>query len=206
MDFNKLTDNKVTNKVIDSLQANGIDAQFAQTGAEAREKVLSLIPKGAEVMTMTSLTLEELGLTDIINNSGIYNSVKNKLKSMNRETQSSDMQKLGSAPEWSLGSVHAVTEDGSVYVASNSGSQLPGYAYGSPNVVWVVSTKKIVKDSNEAMERIQKHIVSQESVRARKAYNLPDSFNTYISKLLIINRELVPNRIKLIFVNENLGF
>lgn len=206
MDFNKLTTNKVTNRVIVSLKANGIDAQLVETGPEAKEKVLSLISEGSEVMTMTSVTLDQLGLTDIINNSGKYSSVKSKLANMDRQTQNLDMQKLGSAPEWSLGSVHAVTEDGSVYIASNSGSQLPGYAYGSTNVVWVVSTKKIVKDANQAMERIQKHIVPQETKRARKAYNLPESFNTYVSKLLIINRELNPNRLKLIFVNEDLGF
>lgn len=206
MTFNQLATKKQLEKTLANLSKNGIDAQVVQTGQEAREKVLSLIPAGAEVMTMTSITLEQLSLTKEINESGKYKSVKNKLSLMDRKTQGRQMQKEGAAPEWSIGSVHAVTEKGNVYVASNSGSQLPGYAYGSENIIWVASTKKIVKDANEAMKRISEHIVPLESERARKAYNLPETFNTFISKLLIFNREPVPNRIKLIFVNEDLGF
>lgn len=206
MTFTKLATKKQLEKTLVNLSKNGINAEVAQTVQEAREKVLSLIPAGAEVMTMTSITLEQLGLTKEINESGKYKSVKNKLSLMDRKTQSMQMQKEGTAAQWSIGSIHAVTEKGNVYVASNSGSQLPGYAYGSANVIWVASTKKIVKDANEAMERISEHIVPLESERARKAYNLPETFNTFISKLLIFNRELIPDRIKLIFVNEDLGF
>lgn len=206
MDFTKLATPEIIQKTIAALLKNGIDAEIVATGKEAAEKVLSLIPLGAEVMTMTSVTLEQLGLLDVIDNSGKYNSVKAKLMTMERQTQNLEMQKIGSGSEWSLGSVHAVTEDGKVFVASNTGSQLPGYVYGSPHVIWVVGTKKIVQDANQAMERIQEYIIPKESNRARAAYGLPDSFNTYVSKLLIFNREINPNRIKLIFVNEDLGF
>lgn len=206
MTFTKPATKRRLEKTLANLSKNGIDAQIVQTGQEARDKVLSLIPAGAEVMTMTSITLEQLGLTQEINESGKYKSVKNKLSLMDRKTQGQEMQKEGAAAQWSIGSIHAVTEKGNVYVASNSGSQMPGYAYGSANVIWVASTKKIVKDANEAIERINEHIVPLESERARKAYNLPDSFNTFVSKLLIFNRELIPNRVKMVFVNEDLGF
>ena len=154
---------------------------------------------------MTSITLEQAGIADAINNSGDYKSVRNELTKMDRKTQGEEMQKLGAAPVWSIGSVHAVTEDGQVMVASNTGSQLPAYAYGSPHVIWVVGTQKIVKDIEDGMKRIKEYIVPKETVRARKAYNLPD-FNTFPSKILIVNREINPERIKIIFVNQVLGF
>ncbi len=102
-----------------------------------------------------------------------------------------------------VGSVHAVTENGQVVVASNTGSQLPAYAYGSQNVIWVVGTQKIVSDLDAAFNRINEYVLPLEADRARKAYGVEGS---NVSKLLILNKEINPNRIKLIFVNENLGF
>lgn len=205
MDFSKIPSAETVNKTIEVLKQNGITAEVVATGEEAKEKVSSLIPKGAEVMTMTSITLEQTGIAEEINNSGNYKSVRKKLETMDRKTQSLEMQRLGAAPEWTIGSVHAVTEDGKVLVASNTGSQLPAYSYGSARVLWVVGTQKIVKDVEEGMKRISEYIVPKESERARKAYNLPD-FNTNISKLLIVNREVNHGRIHIVFVNQELGF
>lgn len=206
MSFDKTTPIDRVNKIIEALNKNGISAEVVDTAEQAKEKVLAIVPEGAEVMPMTSITLEQTGLTEILNTSEKYNSVKNKLAQMNRETQGLDMQKLGAAPEWVFGSVHAVTENGQVVVASGTGSQLPAYVYGASHVVWVVGTQKIVKDLDEAMQRINEYIVPLESVRARKAYGLPDTWDTYPSKVLIFNREGTAGRIHLIFVNEALGY
>lgn len=206
MDFSKLATNDQITSSIAALKTNGITAELVENSAQAKAKVLELIPKGAEVMTMTSITLEETGIAEELNESGDYDSVKKKLSGMDREQDGLKMQEIGAAPEWSVGSVHAVTEDGVVVIASNTGSQLPAYAYGSKNVVWVVSTKKIVKDLEQGMQRIKEHIVPLETERARKAYGLPETFHTFPSKILIVNREVNPGRIHLIFVNESLGF
>jgi len=125
---------------------------------------------------------------------------------MDATTQGREMRKLGAGPDISVGSAHAVTETGSILFASLTGSQLPGYAYGAGTVIWVVSTKKIVKDLEEGFKRIEEHILPLESVRARKAYGLPDTFNSYPGKVLVFNREIQPGRAKLIFVKEDLGF
>ena len=157
-------------------------------------------------MQMTSITLDEIGVSKEINESGNYDSVRNKLNKLDRNTQHREMQQLGAAPEWAIGSVHAVTEDGKILIASNTGSQLPGYAYGSSHVIWVVSTQKIVNNLDEGMERIYDYVLPLETLRARKAYGLPDTFNSNVSKLLLITKEVSPNRITLIFVKEKLGF
>lgn len=201
--WNQLASKESINKTIEALKSNGINAQFVETGEDAKRQVLSLIPEGAEVMNMTSVTLDTLDLPKELNESGKYNSVRNKLNTMDRATQGLEMQKLEAAPEWAIGSVNAVTEDGSVLIASNTGSQLSSYAGGSPNVIWVVGTQKIVKDTDEGIKRIYEYVLPLESERARKAYGAPGS---NVSKLLIINKEVRPNRSTLIFVNEALGF
>lgn len=206
MQWNSLANDESLKKTIDSLKENGITAHVVDSATDAKKKVLELLPKGAEVMQMTSVTLDTIGITEPINESGDYDSVRNKLSKLDREVSHLEMQRIGAAPVWTLGSVHAVTEDGKVVIASNTGSQLPAYAYGSSHVIWVVGTQKIVSNLDDAMTRIYDYILPLETKRARKAYNLPDTFNSNVSKLLIVNKEVNPERLTIIFVKEELGF
>lgn len=201
--WNNLASDEIIQRTISALEDNGITAEVVNTGDEAKIRALSLIPQNSEVMNMTSVTLDTISIVDELNESHKYNSVKNKLSLMDRASQNLEMQKLGAAPEYTIGSVHAVTEDGRVVIASNTGSQLPAYAYGSSHVIWIVSTKKIVKNLDGAITRIYEHNLPLESERARQAYGVAGSA---VNKILIINSEPVKDRINLIFVKEDLGF
>jgi hypothetical protein len=200
--FGELATDKSINKAKDVLVKNGMEVLVVENGAEAKEKVLKMIPDGAEIMNMSSVTVDSIGLTKEINESGRYNSVRKKFATMDRKTQGLEMQKLGAAPEWAVGSVHAVTEDGEVIIASATGSQLPAYAYGSSHVVWVVGAQKIVKDIDEGIERVYEYVLPLENERAMKAYGKGSSVN----KKLIVNKEVMPGRITMIIVKEKLGF
>lgn len=196
------TDDSI-DKTITALTENGITTSVVSSLNEAKIKVLEMIPQGSEVHTNTSVTLDKSGISAEINDSGNYNATKPRLMRMNRETQSLEMQKLGAGPDWVLGSVHAVTEDGKVIIASNSGSNLPSYAYGAPHVIWVVGSQKIVKDLDEGMKRIYDHTLPLESERAHKAYGVEGSF---VSKLLIFNKEPNPDRLNMIIVKQPVGY
>lgn len=202
--LNNIAEKKIIDTTIVKLKENGIDALFAKSREVAKKKALSLIPHDKEIMTMTSVTLDALGITKEINESGNYpNAVMPKLMKMDRNTQGIEMQKLGAAPEYAVGSVHAVTQEGNVLIASNTGSQLSAYVYGSPHVIWVVGAQKIVKNTEEGMKRVYDYVLPLEGERAHKAYGVPGSF---VSKLLIVNKEVTPGRITLIIVSESLGF
>ncbi len=203
-DFKQLASDESVQKTIGALKKNGIDAVVVENEEDAKQKVISMLPKGAEVMNMTSVTLSTIGIDKEINESGNYDSVKNKLNKMSRETQSGEMQKIGAAPVWAVGSVHAITEDGKVVIASNTGSQLPAYAYASAHVIWVAGTQKIVADQEEAIKRIYEYVLPLESVRLNKQYNT--NTGSFVSKLLIVNREFIPGRITVVFVKKVLGF
>lgn len=203
MDYAQIPSEKVIQKTSENLIKNGFAVEIIGSGKEAKKKAFDLISKGAEVMTMTSVTLDTIGLTDEINQSSQYVSLKNKLYKMSRSTESKEMQKLGAAPEYAIGSVHALTMDGKVLIASNTGSQLPAYAYGSEHVIWIVGAQKIVKNLDEGIKRIHNYVLPLESERAKKAYGVPGS---NVSKLLIINKEINPNRITILLVKKVLGF
>lgn len=203
-DFSQLADDETINAAKKSLETNGFKVYVAENGNDAKKHALSLIPHGGEVMTATSRTLDSLGLTTIVNESGEYKSVKSELNKLNRETDNLLMQKLGAAPEYIIGSVHAVTIDGKVMIASNTGSQMPGYVYGSPHVIWVVSTKKIVTNLEEGFKRIYEYILPQEDKRLKEQYG--PQVHSEVRKLLIVNSEINKDRITIIFVKEPLGF
>lgn len=200
--WTEIPDQKIIGKTIAVLKANGINVFFVENKKEAKEKVLEIIPKGAEVMTMTSVTLDSIGIPKEINKSGNFNSVRNKLNSMDRKIKSREMQVMGASPEYVLGSVHAVTEDGKILIASNTGSQLSAYVYGSDHVIWVIGAQKIVKDLDMAMKRLYEHTLPLESDRLKKLYGIPSN----VSKLLIINKEVKQGRITVIIVKKVLGF
>lgn len=201
--WEKLASAESIEKVLISLRNEGISVIVVEKGEEARQKVLEIIPKGAEVMTMTSQTLEAIGVTKEINESGNYDAVKAKLMKMDRTTQGREMQKLGAAPDWVVGSVHAVSEDGHIFIASNTGSQIAPYAYSAGHVIWVVGTQKIVKDWNGGKRRVYEYSLPKESERQRENGN-PNGSN--VSKLLVVNKEFRPGRITVILVKERLGF
>jgi acyl-CoA hydrolase len=121
---------------------------------------------------------------------------------MDRATQGREIRKLGAAPDIMLGSVTAVTEDGRLVTASNSGSQLGPYAASAGKVILVIGSQKIVKDLDEAMRRIYEHALQLESERLRAAIGVDSS----VSKVLITNREARPGRTTAILVREALGF
>jgi len=199
--WNSLADRATIDKTIEALTKNGFVPYYAENGEAAKKKFFELLPAGAEVMNNSSTTLLQLGIADELVKSGRYNSVRNKLMAMDRKTQNRQMQQIGSAPEWSVGSVHAITQDGHVMIASKSGSQLPGYAFGADHVIWIAGTQKIVKDLDAAKQRLYEYVLPLENERALKVYGSGSSVN----KLLVINQD-APPRLNLILVNEVLGF
>lgn len=204
MDWNKSVDGETLQNTLKALGQNGIEAIIAENGEEAKELALGFIPEGSEVMTMSSVTLDTIGLTQEINKTdGKFKPLRDKLYAMDRKANAQEMNRLGGAPEFVVGSVQAVSEDGCVLIASNTGSQLPAYAFGALNVIWVVGTQKIVKNTDEGIKRIYEYSLPLESERAKKAYGVPGSA---VNKILIINQEVQPGRIKLILVKEKLGF
>ncbi len=203
-DWSELASDESITKTIEALKANGINAIVVENGDRAKKKVLELLPKGAEIMNMSSVTIDTLGLPTEINESGIYNSVKNKLAKMDRKTQNLEMQRIGAAPQYAVGSVHVVTQDGKVIIASNTGSQLPAYVYGASHVIWVVGTQKIVANLEQGLKRIYEYVLPLESERINKVYKTNSGSN--VSKMLIINKERKEGRLTLILVKEKLGF
>lgn len=199
-----LPSDDVIKKTTEELHHNGFSTLIVNTKEEAEEKLLSLIPPGSSVMNGTSTTLKEIGFMDYFKSEKhSYNNLHAEALKAETPEENNRLMRFSSTADYFVGSVHAITEDGTVVIASNSGSQLPAYAYAAKHVIWIVSTQKIVKNLDDAFKRIYDYVLPLESERAKKAYGVAGSF---VSKILIMNREVQPDRIKIILVKDSLGF
>ncbi|MFY9586781.1 MAG: LUD domain-containing protein [Actinomycetota bacterium] len=200
--FATVADDARVQRTAAALEANGITVLRAADAAEAKDVVLGLIPDGSQVHHGASQSLEVTGIQQEIENSGRFDPVRARIYSMDRKTQADEIRRLTSSPDVMLGSVQAVTETGSLLTASAGGSQLGPYASGAGRVILVVGTQKIVADLEEGLRRIDEHAFPLEDARAMAAYGMHSGVN----KVLIINREFIPGRITVVFVDKALGF
>jgi len=185
-----------------TLTAHGFTVEILDDAAAARARIKDLIPLGASVFTGASETLRLSGIEPDLNASGRYDAIKTRGQAMDRGTQLAEIWRLISTPDVIVGSVHAVTETGSLVIASASGSQLPGYAGGSLRAIWVVGAQKVVPDLSTALRRVEDHCLPLESDRAMKVYRQPSAIN----RLLILNAEPEPGRGIVLLLREAIGF
>jgi acyl-CoA hydrolase len=199
--FAALPDEDTLAATVTALEEHGFSVEVAADLDAAREAVLARIPQGSSVMTNTSVTLQEAGITDAINDSGHYDSARAKMAGLDFATQLPEMKAIGGQPDYALGSVHAITRDGVLVIASASGSQLASYAWGAANVIFVVGAQKLVPTLEAARDRVYSHSLVLEDGRAVAAYGQ----HSYVGKILEIHAEL-PGRIHIVLVRKPVGF
>jgi hypothetical protein len=183
-----------------ALEEHGFGVEVVDDLDAAREAVLARIPEGSSVMTNTSVTLQETGIAAAIND-GPYDSARNKLNELDYTTQLAEMKAVAGQADYALGSVHAVTRGGALFIASASGSQLAAYAWDAANIIFVVGAQKLVPTADAARERIFEHSLPLEDVRAYAAYGM----NSYVGKILELHQEQ-PGRIHVVLIRQVVGF
>jgi L-lactate utilization protein LutC len=185
-----------------ALTANGFTAQILDDAAAARARIAELIPEGASVLTAASETLRLSGIDADINASGRYQAVKPRALAIDRDADPDAFRRLLASPDVIVGSVAAVTETGSLVIASASGSQLSGYAGGAARAISVVGAQKVVPDLSAALRRLEEHALPLENTRALAAYGVPSAVN----RLLVLNAEYQPGRGIVLLLREAIGF
>jgi acyl-CoA hydrolase len=199
--FTTLPDEHTLQATVTALEEHGFSVEVVDDLDAAREAVLARIPQGASVMTNTSATLAETGIADAINDGGAYDSARNKMLALDFATQAQQMKAIGGQPDYALGSVHAITRDGTLVIASASGSQLASYAWGAANVIFVAGAHKLVPTLEAAHQRIYQHSLKLEDARAIAAYGQ----RSFVGKVMEIHQEL-PGRIHIVLIRQQVGF
>jgi L-lactate utilization protein LutC len=199
--YTALPEEKMLTETVVALEEHGFSVDVVDDFDAARDAVLARIPEGSSVMTNTSVTLQETGIAAAIDEDGPYESMRNKLMTLDFATQLPEMKAVAGQADYALGSVHAVTRDGALVIASASGSQLAAYAWGAPNVIFVIGAQKLVPTAEAARERIYQHSLKLEDARAYAVYGM----NSYVGKILEIHQE-TPGRIHVVLIRQVVGF
>lgn len=208
-------------KTKNALENNNMTAYTVKTKEEAADIVRSLLKKGAVIASGGSVTLNQCGITDIIKSPDyIYldrNSVApDKTAEIFRKSFSADVY---------LCSSNAITENGELYNVDGNSNRVAAIAYGPKSVIIIAGYNKIVRNIEEASNRVKKTAAPANTVRLQ--------CDTYCSKsgecaaftkesqditsgcssdericcnFLISAKQRHKGRIKVILVAENLGF
>jgi LUD domain len=201
--YTALAEDQAIERAKKALENNGFEVFVVDSGAAAKAKVLELIPEGSEVMTNTSKTLDETGISVEINESGRFDAVRPKMMALYGDPDKKrEMRKIAAAPDFAVGSVHAITEDGHLLIASGTGSQLGPYPYAAGRVIFVAGTHKIVRDQDEANARIHEHSLPLEHERALSVYGVGSA----IGKILTLRSDRNPGRTSVVLIKEHIGF
>ena len=188
-------------RVVAGLKARNIEAVIVDSGEDARKLVLEKVPRGSEVHSGKSKTLQDAGIMELITDPAMFDALRPRYMKMDRQTQAREIRKLIAGPDYMLGSVAAVTEEGILVAGSATASQLGPYAYTSGKVILVVGSQKVVPDLDAALRRIREYILPWEDAQVRA--QVPSG--SFVGKILIIEREWIAGRMEVIFVRKPIG-
>lgn len=205
MNYKTIPTKDIVEKTMNSLKENGHLPEFFETKEEALERIKELIPKGVSVMNGGSRTLEDIGFIEYLKgNTHGWNNLHAEILAEKDVAKQNLLRKQSVLSDFYLGSAHAVTENGEILIASNSGSQLPHIVFTSENLIFVVGVQKITPTLSEAFNRLEKHVIPLENTRMQEVAGV----DTYPSKIVILNREpeFMGRKSYILFVDEELGF
>ncbi len=205
MKYSDLAPKATVERTKTALQQKGYEVIEVASGTDALGLITKTIPRGASIMNDTSTTLEQIGYLPYLREGNHeWRDLHALITNENDKEKRTALRRESTSADFYLGSVHAVTESGDLLIASNTGSQLSHLAFTSPNIILVVGTHKIVPTLTDAMNRLEEYVLPLESERSIKAYGVPSQVN----KILLIKGEnpMLKRHIRIIFVNERLGF
>jgi len=199
---NKPTSVKVLEQTQQAARQNGFNVIVVDTPAQALEKLVGLISPGAEVMTGSSTTLEEIGFTDVLkSNPKGWKSLHRAISAESDAAKRAELRRKSVTAEFFVSSVNAITQQGELLACDASGSRVGAFPFAAKNLVIVSGVNKIVPTLQDAFDRLKNTVFPLEDARARKAYGMGSSMN----KTVILSREM-PGRVTLILVKQALGY
>jgi hypothetical protein len=199
-DFSAAAPEALIQAVAAALTANNMETVVVDTGQEAAQRVLDLVPEGAEVHSGKSKTIEDIGLHAAFE-SGPYEWIRGRYVKMDRQTQAREIRKLTGAPDYMLGSAQAIMQEGALVFASYSASQIGPIATGAGRVLLVVGSQKIVPNLEMAIRRIETHVFPYEDASLRAQLGV----GTKLAKLLVSYAGARPGRVTVFLVREPVG-
>lgn len=212
MNENRAKRNRLLGRqIIKNLEARNMEGFYAETKEDALSKALELIPEGAYVAWGGSMSIQEIGLKDAVCNGNyqVYNRENAKTPEEKRKIELATYDS-----DFFLTSANAISEDGVIVNIDGNANRVSAIAYGPRNVLMIVGMNKVVKDIEAAVSRArgeaapvnaQRFGLETPCSKTGMCFDckMPD---TICCQFLITRYSKHAGRMKVILVNEDLGF
>ena len=198
-------------RIIKGLESRNMEGYYVETKEEALKKALELIPEGSSIGWGGSMSIEEIGLKDAVceGNYTVYNRDICKTPEEKRETELAIIGR-----DFFLASSNAITEDGVLVNVDGAANRVAAIAWGPKNVLMIIGMNKVVKSVEDALSRTRNEAAPINAQRfpidtpckkngACFDCKIPD---TICCQFLVTRYSKIARRIKVILVNEDLGF
>lgn len=212
MDMNRTKRNKLLGaRIIKGLESRNMEGYYAETKEEALAKALELIPEGSSIGWGGSMSINEIGLKEAV--------CKGSYKVYNRDVCKDPVEKRQVElatydSDYYITSTNAITEDGVMINIDGYANRVSSIAFGPKNVVMIVGMNKAVKSVDDALSRARNEAAPVNAQRF--GLDTPCTKNgmcfdckspdTICCQILITRYSKIASRIKVILVNEDLGF
>ncbi len=166
--------------VVANLKKKNMNGQYVSSRQEALSIVLEMIPPGAVVARGDSITIDQIGIIPELRQrnqnailypldrdaDGFYIiAEREQRQAVARETFFSDVFLVGT---------NSVTLDGKLVNTDGWGNRVTPMIFGPQKVIVVAGVNKIVKDVNEALERIQQVAAPMNAKRHYLKHHMPE--------------------------------
>lgn len=197
-------------QVIKAMESRNMEAYYASSKEDALAKALELIPEGSSVTWGGSMSIKEIGLTQALHE-GNYEVYDREMCSTPEEKRQIALKAFDC--DFFLSSSNAVSEDGVLVNIDGNANRVAAIAFGPRNVLMIVGMNKVVKTETDALSRA-KHIAAP--INAQRFGGTPctvtgecaqcKSPKCICCQTMITRFSQAPKRIKVILVNDDLGF
>lgn len=211
MDVRKMRNEALGRRVVKALEARNMEAYYAATREEAVRRALELIPEGSTINMGGSASVRECGLTDAVCSGNYIFYDRDRAET---PEEKNEIALKAFTCDWYLGSVNAMTEDGVIVNVDGNANRIAAYAFGPKNVLLIVGMNKVVKTEEDAMHRArneaapinaQRFGIDTPCVKNGSCFDCK-SPECICCQIMITRFSRIPKRIKVILVDENLGF
>lgn len=211
MNVREMRNEVLANRVVKNLESRNMEAYFVKTKEEALKKALELISEGSSISWGGTVSAKEIGLLDAVHegNYEVYDREEAQTPELKNEIAHKALD-----CDFFIGSTNALAENGVMVNIDGNANRVAAFAFGPKNVLLIVGMNKVVKSEEDAMSRARNEAAPINAQRF--GLDTPCSKNgmcydckspdCICCQILITRYSRVAKRIKVILVDENLGF
>lgn len=207
-------------KTAENLEKNNFKTFIVQSKEEVYGIVKSLVKKDSVIGFGGSESLKETAVLDLLEQDGYT--------LLDRRKEGADVNKIYRdifSADFFLCSSNAITEDGLLYNVDGNANRVAAITFGPENVIIIAGRNKIVKNIDQAVKRVKEYVAPKNCVRLgldtycaktgrcisldkdiSEPFSGCDSQKRICCDYVISGRQRIKDRIKVILVNEELGY